>query len=543
MKKIIILSFLLLCGNAFSQDMKGDFDPMSLGIPACDHSGDPNVSLGSSFGFDPTKIKVPMLKYKGFVTISELNQYSADTIADLLIQRIANKCDKSRGGDEKKSVGEYSQTMMMVNASLWDSISKYGFQNQHVTATTRGSNNRLGRFTAETNMIGSVVGYGSKSKDVLPKYTGLNVLIKQHKYQDEEQGYPPTQYGNTAVVFKNHIKNRTTFSAWDSLSVKDFRGSQMFSSMEFKDKTKDGEQFRCSRSYCEAQIWGKATMDDISYALIQEGTEVPKTFKERGIPVYLVDKNGPGSMGWKKGKILYDPKTDKEKISKAPPEIERECEKCNAIEKRINEHHNFKSWDLEKLKSRLEKEQNKDSSREILGEIVERKHSNPEAKKEFLLTQMEISKKKNDQVEMMSLLQGLVPYAKDAAVKEHIINILQGNDRGDIGYIGSWGDETSYTRKVPPIDMLVLSMAAQIEGLKDDPDVQAAILKHMQATPKNLRLLQHLLTDKSLCDEVSEEFRKEYLDNIKKLADGDSISAETNLFRDRSKDFKTDGEK
>lgn len=88
-------------------------------------------NVEENFGADLSNNLVkPQLKYKGFLAPEpeDLRNYSANTISELLVDRIQEGCDKERGGKEKKSIEETSEVMMMVNDSLYDSIDKYGFK-------------------------------------------------------------------------------------------------------------------------------------------------------------------------------------------------------------------------------------------------------------------------------------------------------------------------------------------------------------------------------------------------------------------------------
>lgn len=184
------------------------------------------TGVAASFNVDPEEITVPHLKYKGFITASELNKYDTDTLATLILERLKS-CDKKRGGNEKTTVSEHSEIMLFADMGLWNSIGKYGLQNQHVTATTKGYNDRITSYNAEATMMGMVVGYSSKSKDILPKYAGLNVFASHH-FASKGHVSPANQYGNSAVVFKDHIDQRATFTPWDSLGQRQFRGDKFF---------------------------------------------------------------------------------------------------------------------------------------------------------------------------------------------------------------------------------------------------------------------------------------------------------------------------
>ncbi len=530
------------------------------------------LALGN---IDTEKITVPKLQYKGFITPSELRNYSSEALAEALIDRIENGCDKIRGGDEETTVAEHSEVMLLADMGLWDSIGLYGFQNQHVTATTGGCDCREMRYQAETKMIGSMVGYSSKSKDILPKYSGLNVLAKNHL---EDSFFPsaPITYGNSAVVFKNSINSRTTFSPWDSLATREFRGSPILSSMSFRDKKDHG--YKCDFIYCEAQVWGKLTLDDVSYALIPEGSEVPQAFKDKNIPVYFIKQGTKGSMAWEKGEIAYAPRKSAVLKQKRIPSS---CVDCNSVEKKINDHHNFSKDSVKELKAQYEIEEQIDQKRELLGELATRdfKGKSSYFKKQFekaieqvlppylsgsysspdFATESEpyvpseltmktslapsakwptmppapatpytsgmgtvseaapygeggfiyspkVFKVSRDPISAAVSLQALSEFSYHREVKEIVISVLK--DKNPMG-IGA-------------VHYLALSMATELEDLKNKPDIKKAVLSFLEQNkikegastdpyfnqnPKYLlRFHQYLTTSKTMCDEVPENY-------------------------------------
>lgn len=425
MKKFFFTLFISFISVAFGQTKE----------EICiDPAMDPASGVKKALGIDTDKIDVPHLKYKGFLTPEELRKYDANTIAELFMKRINEGCDKIRGGDEGTTVGEHSEIMMFTDMALWDSIAKTGFQNQHVTATTRGANTREFRYTAETTLLGSVVGYSSKAKDILPKYSGLNVLAKNHFFSPDHAN-AASAYGNSAVIFNDDVKKRTSFTKQDSLSAGNFRGSPIVSTLNFRDKSDPSKQYKCDPAYCEAQVWGKVGLEDVKYALIPPNENVPQSFIERGIPVYYIKSGTKGTLAWEKGDVAFDPRKpeNKNKI-KSSDQLEKmptSCDDCNPVEKRIVEHHQFSNWEFDKLVARYDIESNQDQKREILGEIALREN---EKKKSFLLKVYanNITEEspypyivtRADPIVSATVLHGLSENPKDPKLKEVVADLL-----------------------------------------------------------------------------------------------------------------------
>jgi hypothetical protein len=465
--KIILLLFLVFSNLAISSD---------LSCPTGEH-----LQL---FDEDsPLKIKTlikrikPKLQYKGFISPSDLRKYSANTIAELLIDRIEEGCDKIRGGKDNESMEEHSEVMMMVNSNLYDSIDKYGLQNQHVTATSSGISSRDHRYSAESKMIGSVVGYSSKAKDILPKYSGLNVLKKSHFGSDTPYN-GASGYGNTAIVFKDHINERVTFTKMDSLGVFSFRGSPIMSSLKFKDKRKKEDHFKCASSYCEAQVWGKVGLDDVKYVLIPPGAPVPEVFKKRGIPVYFYKKGKKGSMAWEKGKIASEGSSVKSYTSK---KIDIKCDKCPSVVKKINDHHNYKNLKPKELKKELKKVKSIDQKREILGELVSKEFK---GKERFFEKQL---KKSSINLDKIISMQALSEYPHNKHLRESILNGLTNTSYEGTEYV-----------------MMAMSFAAELEPFKSDKEIQTK-LADLVASNSDIYInhfYQYLTTNKSMCDKI-----------------------------------------
>ncbi len=253
------------------------------------------------------KIVTPNLefKYKGYISPDELNQLSSRQIAELLVKRMHRECDEIRGGTSGKAVGEDSDIMMFVPSSALEGVAKFGFQNLHTTGTSLGAKAQEMRYSSENTFNAMVLGYGSKSKEVLPKYAALDIK-KEHGWSSET----PHQYGDVVFVMKNDVKSRTSWTPTDSLGFVGFRESKTPSTLKFKEK--EELNFKC-HTYCEAQIWGPLDYSDVEYAMIAPDTKVPKALKTANIPVYFYEKS-QSSVKIKKGKIAYKAKNKTKQV-------------------------------------------------------------------------------------------------------------------------------------------------------------------------------------------------------------------------------------
>lgn len=129
--------------------------------------------------------------------------------------------------------------------------------------------------------------WGSQSFELLPKYAVLDI----HK-PDIGSYRLPTRYGEVAIVFKSEVWDRATWTYADSLDFSQKSGRfdsggagnpVLAHTIRYRRKKQDRN--RCG-NYCEAQIWGKLTLNDVAYAMVRDSEPVPDVFARAGIPVY-----------------------------------------------------------------------------------------------------------------------------------------------------------------------------------------------------------------------------------------------------------------
>jgi hypothetical protein len=258
-----------------------------------------------------TPVKIPVLAHRFYVSPDEAREYDTRTLATLLIQRLHNECDLSSDPEPtEKPVSNDSELVMMANGRLMSSIAKWGFQNQHETASTGGCACTENRFNTEQEMIMSELPYSNKGKELLPKYSSFNV-----KRSDFGSFSLPTQYGDTAIIFKPEVKARSTWTYSDSLTT-DTGHSELYQSgfkngnLTHTDQyTRDkNDKNQCS-NYCEAQIWGELDMTDVDSLLVAQASDITDDMKALGVPIYqrLTTSPTPSAAQYSKGPLLYTP--------------------------------------------------------------------------------------------------------------------------------------------------------------------------------------------------------------------------------------------
>lgn len=228
------------------------------------------------------------LRHRLVVGPEEIRALDTRTLAELLVGRVLRECDLAGGPSSgEKVLGDDARLIMMVPARLFGAIARDGFLNQHQTRTTGGQHRESDRFEAEQELAMLRLPFGAKGRELLPKYAVLDV-----KRTGLGTYRLPTQYGSVAVVFKKEVAARATWTYADSLDYSRKTGrfdaggaDNPVLARTFLYARKKDDRNRCG-NYCEAQIWGKLTLDDVDYVMIKSSEPVPPAVAERGIPVY-----------------------------------------------------------------------------------------------------------------------------------------------------------------------------------------------------------------------------------------------------------------
>lgn len=382
------------------------------------------------------------------------------------------ECDEIRGGTSGKAVGEDSDIMMFVPSSALEGVAKFGFQNLHTTGTSLGAKAQEMRYSSENTFNAMVLGYGSKSKEVLPKYAALDIK-KEHGWSSET----PHQYGDVVFVMKNDVKSRTSWTPTDSLGFVGFRESKTPSTLKFKEK--EELNFKC-HTYCEAQIWGPLDYSDVEYAMIAPDTKVPKALKTANIPVYFYEKS-QSSVKIKKGKIAYKAKnkTKQVDLSQMVP--------SNHIEKAILDIKTIGTLPQSELIERYNKASSVIEKRNLLGQIALSK--NNEAKI-FLMKEARITK---DEIARSDILLGLSVYGHDKEVRALFKDFIE-----------SKTSEVLLAKSdYSPIDLVTaLAIISDTEGFKDDKELKDSISEEIKNHPLFKRWYARLFLNAPLCKDI-----------------------------------------
>jgi hypothetical protein len=228
------------------------------------------------------------LRHRLYLAPAELTSTDTRELARLLVDRIHRECDLAGTSTSTETVlGEDAELIMMAPSRLLAAIARDGFLNQHQAGTTGGQSRENDRVEAEQELAMLRLPLGSKSYELLPKYAVLDV-----KRGDLGAYRLPTRYGDVAIVFKKEVWERATWTYADSLDFSQRSGRfdaggdanpVLARTVGYRRKT--GDRNRCG-NYCEGQIWGKLTLEDVAYAMVRDSEPVPAALARAGIPVY-----------------------------------------------------------------------------------------------------------------------------------------------------------------------------------------------------------------------------------------------------------------
>lgn len=129
--------------------------------------------------------------------------------------------------------------------------------------------------------------YSHQGRKLLPKYALLDLK------RSDMGTYPlPSRYGGAAVVFKRKVLGRATWTYADSLDFSQKTGrfgqggwANPVLPRTARYRRKNSDRNACV-NYCEAQIWGELTLDDVDYIMVRDTEPVHSEVIATGLPIY-----------------------------------------------------------------------------------------------------------------------------------------------------------------------------------------------------------------------------------------------------------------
>lgn len=246
------------------------------------------------------------LEHRFYISPAEIRSSDTRTLGELLVQRLHSECDLAGSpASGEKPVGDGADLIMMVQARTMASIVKYGFLNQHATLTTQGVYRIPDRFEAEQELAMARLPYSRKGKELLPKYA----LFVPNRA--DVGSFPlPTRYGGVAVVFKKAVMKRATWTYADSSDFRFLAGrfnrggaANPVLTRTALYRRKPEDKNTCG-NYCEAQIWGALSIEDVDYLMLADSEPASPELLESGIRVYRFSPSADAPARYVRGELL-----------------------------------------------------------------------------------------------------------------------------------------------------------------------------------------------------------------------------------------------
>lgn len=260
------------------------------------------------------------------------------TIGIELVASLKEKNKTLKAGKNNYDFYRDTEIQLAFSDKNFESIRRGCFRNQFQTNTSKGFASRSKRHKAETILIGVniddnpkvLTNPNDKSHRIRPKYA---YLVPTKPMEDVSPLSYSESYGNIYAVMKDEVKDRSTFTAQDSL--KDTKEA-----LPLKTKADYKELRKNKKDYWEAQIWGEVCFSDVAYFIVncpvkidyskdttkltkynQVSDEAFNKMKETGIPVYQCKKEAKGvNTIFIKGEILSKENPAKRKLDETKAE-------------------------------------------------------------------------------------------------------------------------------------------------------------------------------------------------------------------------------
>jgi len=207
--------------------------------------------------------EAPALEHRFYVSAEEARAQDPRALAEKIVARLKTRCDEAGPAVGPSPLGDSYELVVMVPAGALDSIRRDGLRNQHETGTAGGDLRPFARFETEQRLAMLRLPYGVRGRELLPKYAVLRA-----KALGEQP--LPTRYGGVALVLRPEVAARATWTYADSLDFSRRAGlyelegeANSVLPRTFTYKRRRGDANACV-NYCEAQIWGPVTMDDVA---------------------------------------------------------------------------------------------------------------------------------------------------------------------------------------------------------------------------------------------------------------------------------------
>ncbi len=223
-----------------------------------------------------------------------------------------------------------SEIQLSFSDEIIESVAKNGFFNTHQINALRHTDFSESTSKARARAEDAFVGYHLEtsssptiSASLRPKSAYLSLRAGKAEDNPLNKAGPGDNdlaiggYGNVFAVFKDDVKNRTTFTMGDSLLS--FPGKTAVRTLWFKS-AQPLQMTPGGGPYVEAQVWGPLTVEDVDHFIVNCNEKVSATgtpgiipsaslakLEKLRVPIFdcLRDKVGDRLIRIRKGKQIY----------------------------------------------------------------------------------------------------------------------------------------------------------------------------------------------------------------------------------------------
>lgn len=247
---------------------------------------------------------------------------------DLLHHQFDSKTKQSCSGNKKPTLQKYkTELQVVVNAKNLPSILKQGLLNYHQVKTADSDYEKTskGRAIHEDEMLGLQIEKGwkgplfSQANQLRPKYAFLafpEAPLNEQPMRRISQGY-----GNTILVLKDSLKDRSTLCVGDSdnqrakfdhIFLFNTCSAEILQPAYYNDISHSGGNPK-QPSFLEVEIWGPIDPSEIDYAIVNcpwfgptDSSDLKKAEQILPLPIYncVEERIDGNAVRFKKGALF-----------------------------------------------------------------------------------------------------------------------------------------------------------------------------------------------------------------------------------------------
>jgi hypothetical protein len=191
----------------------------------------------------------------------QTHKIQPESIITAIDKEFQNRAPNIKVAKQLKS----AMIVMSISEDIFFDISKFGLLNFHEVGETGGDFDVEKRLRVEEKISSLNLSSNYESvKTVLPKYAFVY-------FNEHAESVSWNRYGNIYLVFNEDVKNRSTWTPFDSFELDEMNSNreQLLKSGQV-NTFKNANSIDMRGTYFEAQIWGKLTLSDVKEIVVKK---------------------------------------------------------------------------------------------------------------------------------------------------------------------------------------------------------------------------------------------------------------------------------